>query len=75
MEASLEVACSSPATPLAVRELDWLSRKLEQPAPAADAAEEPEPTAELQPRPQWSTLRPTAADALTGETAAPTDAQ
>ena len=48
MEARLEVACSSPATPLAVRELDWLSRKLEQleqPAPAADAAEEP--TAEL----------------------------
>ena len=29
--ARLEVACSSPATPLAVRELHWLSRKQEKP--------------------------------------------
>ena len=29
LEARLEMACSSPATPLAVRELDWLSRGLE----------------------------------------------
>ena len=31
LEARLEVACSSPATPLAVRELHWLSRKQEKP--------------------------------------------
>lgn len=36
-EARLEVACSSPATPLAVRELRWLSRKLEELEPAAAA--------------------------------------
>ena len=30
LEARLELACSSPATPLAVRELHWLSRKLEE---------------------------------------------